>query len=134
MIHRSYQHCLCVAANLTDAKSDRYAHFTVWFRIYGEDNRAMLEPCAHVIRPMTGDDNDFLDSRRADVVNAGFNYGAVAEGKQWLEGAHAPGQSGGQNNCSNIFHVLSGLDAPSFRHLWRDVCGTTLAADPDLST
>lgn len=112
MIHRSDQHCLCILMQLVHAQRDGNAHFTVRLRIHSEGDRPMIELRSHLIRAMTGDDDDLLYSSRAEVVDAGFNYGAFAEGKQWLEGAHAPGQSGGQNNRGNIFHILSRLEGP----------------------
>ena len=113
MICGSDEHCLGIVADLASAQRDGDTHFTVWVGVYSKVDRAMIELRAHFIRAMTGDDDGFLDPGRADVVDAGFNYGAIAEGKQWLEGAHAPGTSGGQNNCSNIFHILSRLESPA---------------------
>ena len=90
MVHRSDQHCLCIAMYLADAQRNRHAHFTGRLRIQSEGDRAMLELRSHVIRAMTGNDDDLFDSGRAQVADTGFNYGAIAEGKQWLEDAHAP--------------------------------------------
>ena len=57
------------------------------------------------IRAMAQHDNDLIDSAVAKVIDAGFNDSLVSEGKQRLEGAHAAGLTGGQQNCCNISHV-----------------------------
>jgi hypothetical protein len=48
---------------------------------------------------MADDHDDVVDATFAKIVDAAFDDGFVSEGEKGLEGAHAAGLTGGEQNC-----------------------------------
>src|SRR5438477_4672692 len=110
MIDKSNQNALRIRGNLLNAQPDRFTHFA--FRV-GVDRKAQivrLEMFFYFVRAMTHDDDDVFHFSTTKTVDARLDYCAMAKRKQRFEGAHATRTSGGEKNCSDIFHAAKITD------------------------
>jgi len=85
--------------------SDRSTHLAVRIRIDDESDGEVFQPFPNVFGAMTGNNDNVVYISRTKIVYAAFDHGAIAEGKQRLEGAHAARASGGEQDCTDVIQV-----------------------------
>jgi len=71
----------------------------------------------YFVGTMAYNDNYCFEAAAAKVINGVFDDSLVAEGKQRLEGAHATGLPGGEDDCGNIVGLGTWVIG-RYHHLW----------------
>ena len=69
----------------------------------------MFNPCPNVFRSITEHHDDGFHTALAEVIDARFDDGLFAEGKQRLERAHPFRTAGGEDYCCYMTHSVLGL-------------------------
>src|SRR5205085_10552633 len=87
---------------LACAGHNRSAHVAVRIGIESKSELAVSQERAESAGAMAQHDDDRFHAARAQVVDAGFDDGLFAEGKQRLERAHPFGLAGGEKYCSDV--------------------------------
>lgn len=88
MVGERNQQRVCRRRNRTNTYTNRGVHLAVGFLVYNASYTQTIYPRPNFFRSMAQYYNNGFYAASAQVVDAGFDDGLFAEGKQWLEGAH----------------------------------------------
>src|SRR5437764_5175519 len=95
LIYERYEDAFNFFGQLLRAERNGDAHLALRIIVDGEAYRKVSEPFMNLFGAMPQDNYNRFDSAAQKIINTGFDYGLVTEGKQRLERAHATGAPGG---------------------------------------